>query len=228
MPVSEKNCRMRRKRQVPPGFCPRRGTYTAGSARAPSGSARGCKGRSPLHEITIVSPFPPGRGTGGWGKESTLKAGSAGDKKRQAPLAHRQHPPPPAPPGTSPPPQYLLDWYCKCRKRSNVGAPGAKPPAKLTYSLPLPRRGRGGGGMGERKHTEGRVSRRQKRQAPLAHRQPPYPPRRAGHAPPPQYLLGWYCKRRRRQAPPLGAWFAPLLRCPLRLSPGMQGAKPLA
>ena len=61
MPVSEKSCRMRRTRQVPPGFCPRRGTYTAGSARAASGSARGCKGRSPLHEITLILPFPPGR-----------------------------------------------------------------------------------------------------------------------------------------------------------------------
>ena len=30
---------------------------------------RGCKGRSPLHEITLVSPSPRGgRGGGGWGK----------------------------------------------------------------------------------------------------------------------------------------------------------------
>ena len=68
--------------------------------------------------------------------------------------------------GQASPPQYLLDWYCKRRKRSNAGVPGAKPPAKLTYSLPLPA-GKGVGGMGERKHTEGRDSRRPKRQAPL-------------------------------------------------------------
>ena len=46
---------------------------------------RGCKGRSPLHEITLVSPFPPGRGSGGWGRESKLKAASAGDKDGKPP-----------------------------------------------------------------------------------------------------------------------------------------------
>ena len=40
--------------QVPPGFSP-----------------RGCKGRSHLHEIILVSPFPPGRGSGGWGKKAS-------------------------------------------------------------------------------------------------------------------------------------------------------------
>ena len=50
---------------VPPGFSP-----------------RGCKGRSPLHEITLVSPFPVGEGSGGLsfpfgegGQKSKLKAG---------------------------------------------------------------------------------------------------------------------------------------------------------
>ena len=38
-----------------------------------------------MHEITIVFPFPPGRGSGGWGKESTLKAGIAGDQKGKPP-----------------------------------------------------------------------------------------------------------------------------------------------
>ena len=36
---------------------------------------RGCKGRSPLHKKTKNPPFPPGRGSGGWGKERKLKAG---------------------------------------------------------------------------------------------------------------------------------------------------------
>ena len=47
--------------------------------------ARGCKGRSPLHEITLVSPFPLGRGLGGWGKESKLKAGLADGKQNKSP-----------------------------------------------------------------------------------------------------------------------------------------------
>ena len=33
--------------------------------------SQGCKGRSPLHKITLVSPFPPGRGAGGMGAKST-------------------------------------------------------------------------------------------------------------------------------------------------------------
>ena len=84
--------------------------------------------------------------------------------------------------GQASPPQYLLDWYCKRRKRSNAGVPGAKPPAKLTYSLPLPA-GKGVGGMGARKHTEGRDSRRPKRQAPPCAPPTPPPPRRRGQAP---------------------------------------------
>ena len=43
-------------------------------------SPRGCKGRSPLHKITLSPPLPRrGRGSGGWGQESKLKARSAGD-----------------------------------------------------------------------------------------------------------------------------------------------------
>ena len=73
---------------------------------------------------------------------------------------------------------------CKCRNRSNAGVPGAKPPAKLTFNLPLPA-GKGAGGMGERKQAKGRVGWRQRRQAPLRTPQrqgrqatPPLRPRR--------------------------------------------------
>ena len=43
-----------------------------------------------MHEITLVSPFPPGRalcerGSGGWGQQSKLKAGSASDKEGKPP-----------------------------------------------------------------------------------------------------------------------------------------------
>ena len=153
------------------------------------------------------------------GAENQTKGRDSRRPKRQAPPCAPPTPHPPRRPGTSPPPQYLFGWYCKRRKRSNAGVPGAKPPAKLTYSLPLPA-GKGVGGMGERKHTEGKVSRRQKRQAPPADSETAKsagdkkgkPPLRTANTPRPPH--------RRGQAPPLGAWFAPLLRCPVRLSPG--------
>ena len=102
--------------------------------------ARGCKGRSPLHKKTKIPPsrreersasagrglfFPFVEG----GAEAKLKAGLAGDQEGK------------------PPPGYYSGRGFQCRKRSDAGAPGAEPPAKLTYSLPLPA-GKGGGGMG--------------------------------------------------------------------------------
>ena len=77
------------------GFC-----HFCGEPRAPlcarhlldglykrrTGSARGCKGRSPLHEITLVSPFPVGEGgRGDRGQGSKLKAGQGGDKEGKPP-----------------------------------------------------------------------------------------------------------------------------------------------
>ena len=54
----------------------------AGRASAARVQPRGCKGRSPLHEITLVSPFPAGEGgRGNRGQESKLTAWSAGDKE---------------------------------------------------------------------------------------------------------------------------------------------------
>ena len=51
---------------------------------------RGCKGRSPLHKKTKSLPLPRrGRGLGGWGQESKLKAGAAGDKESTPPSGHR-------------------------------------------------------------------------------------------------------------------------------------------
>ena len=82
-------------------------------------SPRGCKGRSPLHKITLVSPFPLGRGAGGWGQKSIDKAGKPGDQShcaprrtptvakqsddqnRRTPLRVRALHPIPAPPGFS-------------------------------------------------------------------------------------------------------------------------------
>ena len=57
---------------------------------------RGCKGRSPLHEITLI-PLPRrGRGWGDRGQKGKQKAGSAGDKEGTPPAGHRnrKNPPP--------------------------------------------------------------------------------------------------------------------------------------
>ena len=50
---------------------------------------RGCKGRSPLHKKTKNLPLPAGKGAGGIGAESKLKAGAAGDKQGKPPLRFR-------------------------------------------------------------------------------------------------------------------------------------------
>ena len=57
---------------VPPGFRP--------------GAARG---EAPCIRKQKISPFPPGRGLGGWGQQSKLKAGAAGDKEGKPPLRFR-------------------------------------------------------------------------------------------------------------------------------------------
>ena len=80
----------------------------------PPAQPRGCKGRSPLHEITLILPLPRrGRGSGGWGQEIKLKARSAGDQKGNPPCGFRngkvsrrpkrQAPLPPCPPKKPPP-----------------------------------------------------------------------------------------------------------------------------
>ena len=80
-----------------------------------------------------------------------------------------------------PPPGYYSGRGCRCRKRSDAGAPGAEPPAKKLIVSPFPpgralcERGRGDGGRGvylspsgkgAEKQTKGRVGRWQRRQAP--------------------------------------------------------------
>ena len=66
-------------RVQPPGTC------MARLVSAASGLMPGCRGRSPRRNKLWISPFPPGRGLGGWGKESKLKAGLVGDKESTLP-----------------------------------------------------------------------------------------------------------------------------------------------
>ena len=88
---------------------------------------RGAGGGSPRRNKLLVSPFPPGRGAGGWGQESKPKAGFAGGKQGKPPSGHHsgkvsrqqgRHAPPP---GT---------WFAPCisaASGSNAGMQGAKP-----------------------------------------------------------------------------------------------------
>ena len=52
----------------------------------PPAQARGCKGRSPLHEITLIPPLPAGKGGGGIGAKSKAKGRVCRRHRRQAPL----------------------------------------------------------------------------------------------------------------------------------------------
>ena len=55
----------------------------------PPAQARGCKGRSPLHMKSKNLPLPRwGRGSGGWGQETKLKAGQAGGNEGKPPCGH--------------------------------------------------------------------------------------------------------------------------------------------
>ena len=78
---------VRQGQPVPRGFS-RRSTCWAGTVSAANGLMQGCRGRSPRRNKLLVSPFPPGRGLGGWGKESKLKAGQTGDIEGKPPCGH--------------------------------------------------------------------------------------------------------------------------------------------
>ena len=75
-----------RSSRQPTGQAPRRGTCTAGTTSAARVQPRGCKGRSPLHKITLISPFPLGRalcerGSGGWGQKRKRRQCKQATKK---------------------------------------------------------------------------------------------------------------------------------------------------
>ena len=63
----------------------RRGACLEGSVSAVGGSVSGCRGRSPRRNKLWGSPFPLGRGLGGWGQKAKLKAGLASDKEGKHP-----------------------------------------------------------------------------------------------------------------------------------------------
>ena len=117
-----------------------------------------------MHEITLVSPFPPGRGSGGWGQQSKLKAEVAGGKEGKPPCGHHsgkvsQRPAPHAPH------KYHKRPPSQCRRRFSAGVPGAVAPGKIILESPPSPAGKGVGGIGATKKANGRGGRRPKRQA---------------------------------------------------------------
>ena len=57
----------------------------AGRASAARVQSRGCKGRSPLHEITLIPPLPAGKGAGGIGAGKKSKGRVGGRQEKHAP-----------------------------------------------------------------------------------------------------------------------------------------------
>ena len=151
----------------------------------PPAQARGCKGRSPLHKITLKLPLPRrGRGQGGWGKEIKLKAGQAGGKEGKPPLRTPQRQGQPAikqastpcghhsgkvsrqPAGQAPqraPTPQVQPVPPPAQAR---GCKGLRPLHMKSKNLPLPA-GKGGRGMGAGNKAKGRVGGQQRMQAPL-------------------------------------------------------------
>ena len=106
-----------------------------------AGSAPGMQGApAPCIKITFNPPLPAGKGVGGMGAETKLKAGAAGNKAGKPPAGCRQRPPnrqrwgqapprapqrqgEPTPPGTSPPPGA---WFAPCSSAARVQPRGCK------------------------------------------------------------------------------------------------------
>ena len=125
LPVPHLNCHApagyRNATPAPPrkGQSPSPGTRLAGSVSAARAQSRGCKGRSPLQKITLVSPFPTGEersASAGWGDrgqesiDTAGKAGTAGYSTRPAGGRYGR--------------------ANKCRRRSNAGDARGEAPCK--------------------------------------------------------------------------------------------------
>ena len=126
------------------------GAGLAGRASAARVQPRGCKGRSPLHKITLKLPLPlRGRGAGGWGQETKLKAGQAGNKEGKPPLRTPQWQGQPATSRASRPTGTYTAGSARAARIQPRGCKGRSPLHKITFSPPLPHRGRGLGGWGQ-------------------------------------------------------------------------------
>ena len=96
-------------------------------------------------KITLISPFPPGRGSGGWGQKSKLKAGAAGNKEGTPPAGYRDGNFSQCHAGARPPPGAWFALISQCRAGSGAGMQGAPPLAspaldRLRHLQSLPNR----------------------------------------------------------------------------------------
>ena len=110
-----------------------------------------------MHKKTKNSPFPPGRGSGGWGQKSKLKARSASEAENsfKSPPAH------PCPLRALAPQAQPMPLPAQPR-----GCKGRSPLHKKTKKSPPSPEGKGAGGMGEKEKGQGGGGERQSRQAP--------------------------------------------------------------
>ena len=131
--------------QHPP--CLRRVHGSSLFSRAALGSARGCKGRSPLHEITLGSPFPGGEGGRGDGGKNKAKGRVGGRQSRQAPRRVSQRQGRTAARKASPPPGTCMAGAVRAANGLIPGCRGRSPRQNKLIVSPFPG-GEGGGGMG--------------------------------------------------------------------------------
>ena len=117
------------------------------------GSARGCKGRSPLHKNNLKSPpLPTGKSAlraraGGWGQNQSERRGRQAARKA-APSQGSANARRAGETGASPPLGTCLAGVISAAWVQARGCKGRSPLHKKTKNLPLPRRGRGSGGWG--------------------------------------------------------------------------------
>ena len=113
-----------------PGGIPCREPLPVGFAANYGFSSGDARGEAPCIRKLKVSPFPPGRGSGGWGQESQLKAGAAGDKEGKPPLRTPQRQGQPATSRASSRIGYSNGR--SSRQRKNTPSPQKKPVSLLT------------------------------------------------------------------------------------------------
>ena len=152
-----------------------------GKPAPPGFSSRGAGGASPRQNKPKISPFPLGRGSGGWGQKSTDTAEKASaaqvqprgckgrsplhKKAKNLPLPRREERSASA--GRGDGGRKALTWQkiASAARVQSRECKGRSPLHKKTKNLPLPH-GEGGRGDGAKRQTKGKVGRRQRRQAP--------------------------------------------------------------